>query len=109
MRDKCTSEDCGNALIPGEQIIQLASGDYMQGYITPSLVPDDTHNWHPGCFHEYPQDKQAAPYSCVRCNRQLVDGDRVLYACSGEMPNRGYIRAEKRGYFILYIAHIVCA
>jgi len=47
MLDKCTSEACGKAFERGEQIIQITSGKYPDGYITPYMIPEDTHNWHP--------------------------------------------------------------
>jgi hypothetical protein len=108
MRDQCASDDCGGPLTPGEQVIQLTTGKYVLGYVTPYLTPDETHNWHPGCFREFSVKEQSAPYSCANCNQRLENGDRVLYACRGAMPDRGYFRAESRGHIILYIAHVKC-
>lgn len=108
MLDKCTSEACAKAFRRGERIIQLTSGTYLDGYITPFLNPEDTHNWHPECFREFPIKEQRAPYSCANCHQQLGDRKRVLYACRGAFPGRDYIRAESRGYVILYIAHLEC-
>ena len=106
MRDECTADDCRKSLKPGEPIIQITTGEYVAGNITPHLNPADTHNWHPDCFREYPVREQAAPYLCMTCNQPIENGARVLYACRGEMPYRGYIRAENRGDTIFYIAHL---
>jgi len=108
MLDKCTSEACGKAFERGEQIIQITSGKYPDGYITPYMIPEDTHNWHPKCFNEFPLKEQTAPYSCVYCNWQIGDGEKVVYACRGAFPGRVYTRAEGRGYVILYVAHVSC-
>jgi hypothetical protein len=106
MRGECTSDDCGKSLRPGEPIIQITTGEFVAGYLTPYLSPVDTHNWHTECFCEYSIREQAAPYSCMTCNQQIKDGERVIYACRGTMPYKGYIRAENRGDTILYIAHL---
>ena len=106
MQDKCASDDCGQALRQGDPVIQLTTGKYVAGYISPQLTPEETHNWHPACFHEFPLKDQYAPYACVECGRLLKDDDLVVYVCRGAMPARGYFRAESRGYTILYIAHV---
>ena len=106
MQDKCTLDDCGKVLKPGEAVIQLTTGKYAYGYITPHLSPEETRNWHPECFREFPLKDQFAPYVCAECGRQLENGEKVVYVCRGAMPNRGYFRAESRGYTILYIAHV---
>ena len=93
MRDECTSDDCGKSLKPGEPIIQITTGEYVAGCITPHLNPTDTYNWHLDCFREYPVREQGSPYLCMTCNQQIENGERVIYARRGTMPYRGYIRA----------------
>lgn len=107
MRDKCASDECGKPLKPGETVIQLTTGKYVAGYITPYLSTEETRNWHPECFHEFPLKEQFAPYVCVDCGDQIMNGEEVVYVCRGSMPDRGYFRAESRGYALLYIAHSV--
>jgi hypothetical protein len=108
MHDKCTSDNCVKPLKPGDSVIQLTTGKYISGYTTPYLTPEETHIWHPECFHEFQLKDQFAPYSCVKCSHQIENNDLVVYVCHGTMPNRGYFRAESRGQTLLYIAHIDC-
>jgi hypothetical protein len=46
-------------------------------------------------------EEQFAPYTCVTCKLQVGDGEDVVYVCRGVLP-------ERRGYSLLYIAHMNC-
>lgn len=105
MPEKCARDDCGKILRPGEEVIQRTTGAYASGYITASLNPEETRNWHLDCFPEYPRKEQSPPYKCAQCGCQIIDGQQVVYVCRGLMPDQGYFRAEQRGYTLLYISH----
>jgi hypothetical protein len=108
MLSRCSSESCGKVLRTKTEIIQLTTGRYVNGAITPFLKPEDTHNWHPKCFQEFPLNEQSAPYTCANCKRRVRHGELVIYACQGKKPDARYIRAESRGRALLYVAHVRC-
>jgi len=108
MLNRCSADCCGKPLSPGDPIIQLTHGPWPKGAITPYRDGNEAHNWHPGCFTEFPLIEQFAPYVCASCNQRIKNRDVVVYACRGSMPDLGFVRAEKRGYTLLYVAHVKC-
>ena len=100
---------CNQPLVPGSRVFQLAAGDYMQSYITPTYRGWDAvvAEWHEQCFRDRitPQEE---PYHCVICTELVADGSQVMYLTLGSKPSRGATRLESRGYSLPMIAHATC-
>lgn len=65
-----TCEGCGEPTLGGQRVFQLAAGQYIRAYITPTYDAWRAveAEWHERCFREA-VSFQARPYICVtRCS-----------------------------------------
>jgi hypothetical protein len=108
MPKKCSY--CRETLIVGERIFQLAKGTYQRRAETPTFAFGRAvlYEGHEDCFAEFPIEPQKAPYECLLCRDDIVPRDEVVYAVIGNKPESPYIRPERRGHKLPFIAHALC-
>lgn len=108
MADKCPSCHCD--ILPGQEILQIARGQYLRPAITPTYTfpLPILAEYHLDCYQGQTLEPQEQPYRCQFCRVPIRDGEQVLYATRGTMPDPGYIRPESRGYKLMLVAHEVC-
>src|SRR4051794_20060634 len=101
---------CGEYVRSGARIFQVAFGQYIRGFKTPTYQNSSSvlYEGHEGCFDNFPTEPQREPYSCSICGRNIRHGSRVVYGVVGHKPSPGYTRPERRGYEMPFIAHVSC-
>jgi len=126
MPDSCPICLCRRAINKGDTIFQLARGTYCPPYITPtydyrySVIGE----WHENCFRRQPvveigkaQRRRASsievrpqeqPYTCSFCGAEIEQDEKIFYGVIGDRPAPGYVRPERRGYALQFVAHDVC-
>lgn len=100
--------ECGEALESGQEVYQLALGNYFRGWETPTYSWEPLREWHSQCFSSFPLLHQDEPYYCSLCDDDFEESEKVVYVSHGFRPTTGYTRPERRGYGIQYIAHRRC-
>ena len=107
MTEKCRAESCKLPLFQGERIVQMATGKYFDGYITPTFS-GIVAEWHEECFQEFTLRPQLVPYVCQTCHKPVKHGDKVIYICIGNKAGPDHIEPEDHGYEMYLVTHVAC-
>jgi len=108
MNSECVK--CGEPLIPGTRVLQVARGYYYQGFITPTYASSSSVllEGHEDCLADFPVYPQRGLYDCLVCQLRIQDGAEVVYAVTGSKPRFPYKRPESRGYYMPFVSHGYC-
>ena len=101
---------CGRSVRPGTSLFQVSFGQYVKGAETPTYQDSSSilYEGHESCFDNFPTEPQREPYACSICGRSIRHRARVVYGVVGRKPSPGYIRPERRGHEMPFIAHVSC-
>jgi hypothetical protein len=106
--DSCIG--CGERLQPEDPVYQLARGNVMAGFITPTYTATAAvlAEWHQHFAPPLALQDQYKPYSCSICAKPLGHTADVIYLTQGTRPRPPYARPSRRGYTIPFTAHPQC-
>jgi hypothetical protein len=104
---------CNAPIAVGTRMMQVARGRYDASAETPTYLgrADDSvgAEWHLDCRPADFIRTSTFPYACDQCGRSVADGDTILYAITGHLPDLEYFRPERRDRGLNWIVHEECS